>query len=191
MFSEYWTWREYVSKKDIIAERLTSVNSGGIYSESDRNGVAGGPSSPSGSAGRAGRGGREASGTPSLSSTGPRSKGGNGARVTPSQVDGTGLAAVGLGVLLGQFASGGSVLRNDSHEAVGEVLDGSGESGVGGGGRIVGAGGDGRVELLEEGEGGRGDVQGAQSRPGRQSVVELLSNGKRAQVPWLHTTVDQ
>ena len=106
-------------------------------------------------------------------------------RVAPGEVRSRRGVAARLVDLLREAAVRGRVVGDDLEEAVSPVADGGGEGGVFGGGRGVGAGGDGGGELLEEGEGGAGDVEGAELVPGGERVVELLGDGEGGEVPGL------
>lgn len=110
---------------------------------------------------------------------------GEGGSVAPSEVDGADGLAVATAELFGKATVRGSELRVHRDEAVGEVPDGGGERGVRCGGRGEGAGGDGRGELLEEGEGGGRDVEAAELVPNDERVIELLTDGNGGEVPGL------
>lgn len=73
----------------------------------------------------------------------------------------------------------------DGNESISEVLDSGGESGEGRGRGSISAGGDAGVELLEESEGSRGDIEGALGVPDDERVVELFSDSESGEIPGL------
>lgn len=72
-----------------------------------------------------------------------------------------------------------------SDESVSPVLDSGGERAESCGGRIVCANCNRGGELLEEGERGIGDIEGALRLPDDESIVELFRDGQGGEVPRL------
>jgi hypothetical protein len=113
---------------------------------------------------------------------------GNGCQqsgITPSQVRSAQRHARILIVLFGQASIGRCVFLHHSDKSVSPVLDSGSERCKSSGGRSVCANGDGGRELLEEGERGSGDIEGALCLPDNKSVVELFRDGQGGKVPRL------
>ena len=94
-----------------------------------------------------------------------------------------------LEVLLREGAVRGGVLGDDRDETVSEGLDGGSQRSEGRAARGVSASDDARVELLEECERDRGDVERALGVPDDESVVELLGDGEGSEVPGVAAVV--
>lgn len=91
----------------------------------------------------------------------PRINGREESSITPGKVDGARGGTIASAVLFREPATGRRILSNDCDEAVGVVLDRSGESGKRGGGGCVGSDGNARRKVREEWLRDGGDADGA------------------------------
>jgi len=111
--------------------------------------------------------------------------------VAPGQVGSAGLSTGVPAVLFRESTISRGVFGDDGDEAIGEVLDGTEEGGVGCRSGGVSASIDIGNELAEEGKGDRSDSNFLFRSPDDNSVVELLGDDRGCEVPWLKAEPNQ